>query len=104
MAACDLLCDDRMQTLIRIIEIWAIGSSFIAFTAMKVGAVDMPAAVPAPFPAPAPPGFPAPTPPIPSPIFPRPGGTGNVPGGTGNAMGGAPGAGTGASSGAERAG
>jgi hypothetical protein len=96
-----LLGDDKMQTFIRIIAIWAIGSSFIAFTAMKVGAVDLPATaiVPAPFPAPAPPGFPAPVPPMPSPILPRPGGTGNTPGGTGSALGGAPGGGMGGISG-----
>ena len=89
--------DDKMQTLIRVIAICAIGSSFIAFTAMKAGAVDMPvpAAVPAPFPAPGNPGLPAPVPPIPSPIFPGPGGTGNAAGATGNGLGGVPGGGTG---------
>lgn len=89
--------DDKMQTLIRVIEICAIGSSFIAFTAMKAGAVDMPVpvAVPAPLPTPGNPGFPAPVPPIPSPIFLGPRGTGNAAGATGNGLGGVPGGGTG---------
>ena len=80
-----------MQTLTRVLGILVTASSFIAFTAMKVDAVDT-VAVPAPFPAPGNPGFPAPVPPMPVPIFPGPGGTGNAPGGTGNGSGGAPGA------------
>ena len=96
-----MLSDDSMQTLARVVSILVVGSSFMVFTAMKVGAVDMPALglEPAPFPAPGNPGFPAPVPPKPAPIFPRPGGTGNAPGGTGNAPGGAPGGGTGGISG-----
>ena len=81
-----------MQPLTRVLSILVTAASFIAFTAMKVNAVGMPVAVPAPFPAPGNPSFPAPVPPMPSPIFPSPGGTGSALGGTGNAPGGAPGA------------
>jgi hypothetical protein len=98
-----LLNVDKMRTLIRFIAIWAIGSSFIAFTAMKVGAVDMPGTVPPPFPAPGTPGYPVPVPvpapPKPMPIF--PGGTDNAAGGTGNGLGGGPGGGTGGMSGSD---
>ena len=90
-----MLSDDSMQRLARVVSIVVFGSSFMAFTAIKVGAVDMPALglEPAPFPAPGNPGFPAPVPPKPAPIFPGPGGSGNAAGGTGNAPGGAPGGG-----------
>jgi hypothetical protein len=90
-----LLRDAKMQTLSRFIAIMMVGSSFIAFTAMKVGAVDMPGIVPPPFPAPGIPGFPAPAQPKPMPNFPGAGGSGNAPGGTGNAPGVAPSGGTG---------
>jgi hypothetical protein len=86
---------DGMQILSRFIAILLVGASFLAFTTMKVGAVDSPGIVPPPFPAPAPLGFPAPIPPKPMPNFPGPGETGNASGGTGNAQGGAPSGGAG---------
>jgi hypothetical protein len=85
---------DGMQTLSRFIAILLVGASFLAFTTMKVRAVDSPKIVPPPFPAPAP-GLPAPMPPKPMPNFPGPGETDNAHGGTGNAQGGAPSGGAG---------
>jgi len=84
-----------MMILTRLISILAVGASFIAFTTMKVNAVDVPIAVPEPFPAHGNPSFPARVPPVTSPVFAGPGGISNAPGGTANAVGGALGGGMG---------
>ena len=85
-----MLCVARMQALSRFIAISMVCSSFILFTALKVGAVDVPGTEPPPFSAPGNPGVPAPAPPKPMPIFPGAGGSANPPGGTGIALGVAP--------------